>query len=316
MKAPNINVLKLPPVRYVFKKANGVVLPGMKGATLYEVAKFFVTEMRRVRLTERAAACTYNFIMAMPPTFLFLFSLVPYLPLKGVESTILTTIKMLTPNNKIYLAVSGIVRDFMHKQHKDVLSVGILMVLFFSSNGMMGLMKTFDRSKILYKKRNGLQRRWVAIKLTVMLILVSIITIAVLILQNKSLNVLILKVFPSVVAVKVLSFVILILVIFVTFCLIYRYGPSLTHKFKFVTAGSVFATIASLTATSVFFFLVNNFLNYNKVYGSIGTLIAFMVLVWLNTVIIILGYELNVSILLGKLSQDDSEEINEEEDES
>ena len=106
-------------------------------------------------------------------------------------------------------------------------------------------------------------------------------------------------------AVKVLSFIILVLVIFITFCLIYRYGPSLTHKFRFVTAGSVFATIASLIATSVFYFLVNNFLNYNKVYGSIGTLIAFMVLVWLNTVIIILGYELNVSILLGKLAQGD-----------
>jgi membrane protein len=77
---------------------------------------------------------------------------------------------------------------------------------------------------------------------------------------------------------------------------------------KFITAGSVFATLASMLATSVFFFLVNNFLNYNKVYGSIGTLIAFMVLVWLNTVIILLGYELNISILLGKLSQDASYE--------
>ena len=305
MKTPEIHVFKLTPVRIVLKKANGIVLPGLNGATLYDVAKFFVTEMRRVRLTERAAACTYNFIMAMPPTFLFLFSLVPYLPLKGVESTILITLKMLTPNSKIYQAVSGIVRDFMHKQHHDVLSVGIVMVLFFSSNGMMGLMKSFDRSEILYKKRNGLQRRWMAIKLTVMLILVAILTLSVLIIQNKSINILILKVFPSIMAVKVLSFIILVLVIFITFCLIYRYGPSLTHKFRFVTAGSVFATIASLIATSVFYFLVNNFLNYNKVYGSIGTLIAFMVLVWLNTVIIILGYELNVSILLGKLAQGD-----------
>ncbi len=298
-----LSIFKLKPVRYVLRKAHGVVLPGLDGATLYDVAKFFFLELRKVKLTERAAACTYNFIMAMPPTFLFLLSLVPYLPLKRVQQTILSTIKLIAPNPHIYSSISGVVRDFMGKQHHDVLSFGILMVLFFSSNGMMGLMKSFDRSEVLYKKRTGLQRRWVAIKLTVMLILVSIVTLSVLVLQNTTLNNLLPSVFPHTIAIKILSITILILTIFFTFCLIYRYGPSLHHKLKFVTAGSVFATLASMLATSVFFFLVNNFLNYNKVYGSIGTLIAFMVLVWLNTVIIILGYELNISILLGKLSQ-------------
>lgn len=297
------SIFKLKPVRYVLRKAHGVVLPGLDGATLYNVAKFFFLEMRKVKLTERAAAVTYNFIMAMPPTFLFLLSLVPYLPLRDVQKTILSTIKLIAPNPHIYNSISGVVKDFMGKQHHDVLSFGILMVLFFSSNGMMGLMKSFDRSEVLYKRRTGLQRRWVAIKLTIMLILMSIITLSVLVMQNKTLNKLLLKVYPHIIAIKILSFTILILVIFFTFCLIYRYGPSLHHKLKFITAGSIFATLASMLATSVFFFLVNNFLNYNKVYGSIGTLIAFMVLVWLNTVIIILGYELNISILLGKLSQ-------------
>lgn len=304
MNQDQFNIYKLRPVRYVFRKAHGVVLPGVNGATLYEVSKFFFKELRKVRLTERAAAVTYNFIMAMPPTFLFLLSLVPYLPLKNVQQTILSTIKLIAPNPKIYTSISSVVRDFMGKQHSDVLSFGILMVLFFSSNGMMGLMRSFDKSEVLYKKRTGLQRRWVAIKLTVMLILVSMVTLSVLVIQNKTLNKVLLKIYPHMVAVKVLSFTILVLVIFFTYCMIYRYGPSLHHKLRFITAGSVFATVASLLATSIFFFLVNNFLNYNKVYGSIGTLIAFMVLVWLNTVIIILGYELNISILLGKLSQE------------
>lgn len=309
MTTNKVNVYKLPAVRYVFRKAHSIVLPGVNGATLYEVSKFFFMEMRKVKLTERAAAVTYNFIMAMPPTFLFLLSLIPYLPLRNVQQTILATLKLVTPNQKIYMTVSSVVRDFMDKPHRDVLSFGILLVLFFSSNGMMGLMKSFDKSEVLYKKRTGLQRRWVAIKLTVMLILVSIITLSVLVVQNKSLNRMLLKIYPHIVAVKILSFTILVLVIFFTFCLIYRYGPSLQHKLKFITAGSVFATVASLLATSAFYFLVNNFLNYNKVYGSIGTLIAFMVLVWLNTVIIILGYELNISILLGKLSQDEAYEF-------
>ncbi len=310
----SINVYKLAPVRYVFKKAHGVVLPGLAGATLYEVGKFLVAELRKNKLTERTAAVTYNFIMALPPTFLFLFSLVPYLPLKNVQQTILATVKLLTPNNKIYQGVSGVLKDFMNKQHSDVLSFGILLVLFFSSNGMVGLMKSFDKNETLYKKRSALQRRWTAVKLTIMLILEGILTLSVLVLQNKSINKWVLQIYPHIGAVRVISYVILIGLMFLTYCLIYTYGPSLKHRFKFVSAGSVFATVASLTATSVFYFLVNNFLNYNKVYGSIGTLTAFMVLVWLNTLIILLGYELNVALLLGKLSQEKYNDENHEKE--
>jgi membrane protein len=173
---------------------------------------------------------------------------------------------------------------------------------------VMALMRCFDKSMNLYKTRTAFQRRWTAIKLTIILIGVSIITIAVLVIQSKNLNPIILTVFHSLIAVKILSTIILTLLVFITISIIYTYGPSLSHRFKFFSAGSVGATIASVLTTSIFFFLVNHFLNYNKVYGSIGSLIAFMVWVWLNTIIILLGYELNVSILLGKLSMGDNDE--------
>ena len=198
-------------------------------------------------------------------------------------------------------------KDFMARPHRDVLSFGIILVLFFSSNGVMGLMRSFDKSQALYKKRTGLQRRWTAIKLTIMLIAVSITALTVLAIQSKELNPLIMKTFHSLVALKIMSFIILIALVFIAISLIYTYGSSLTVKIKFISAGSVFATIASVIATSIFFFMVNNFLNYNKVYGSLGTLIAFMAWVWLNTIIILLGYELNVSILLGQLSREEND---------
>ena len=304
-----VNVYKLPHVRTLFKRAYRLVLPGLNGASLYDVGKFFFLELKTLKLQERAAAVTYNFLMAMPPTFLFLFSLLPYLPFKNVDKTIFNVLKLITPNHNVYVTVRDIVADFMAKQHSaGALSYGIILVLFFSSNGVMGLMRCFDKSLSLYKTRSGFQRRWTAMKLTLMLIGVIIITLTVMIFQSKDLNPIILTVFHSLAAVKILSGLILTLLVFITISIIYTYGPSLTHKFKFVSAGSVGATLASVLTTSVFFFLVNNFLNYNKLYGSIGTLIAFMVWVWLNTIIILLGYELNVSILLGKLSRDNSDE--------
>lgn len=296
------------------RRAHRVILPGLNGASLFEVGMFFFREIRTLRLQERAAAVTYNFLMAMPPTFLIMASLVAYLPIRNVEPTVLATIKLLSPNHRIYSSVHAVVTDFMHTQHHDVLSFGVVLVTYFSSNGMMGLMRSFDKSLSLYKERTGLQRRWTAVKLTYMLMFVTIVALGVLIIQTKSLNSIVLHIFHHIGAVKVLSFLILILVIFIAISIIYTYGPSLQHRFRFVSAGSVFATIGSVVATAVFFFLVNNFINYNKFYGSIGTLIAFMVWVWINTVIILLGYQLNVSILLGKLSKVENE-ADEEDDE-
>ncbi len=292
------------PIRFLSKKTQHIIVPGMDGASLYDLLKFFIFKTGEARMNERTAAVTYNFLMAMPSTFLFLLSMVPYLPylpLKNVQQTILSTLKIITPNTKMYYNIAGVVGDFMNKPHKNAMSFGILMVLYFSSNGMVGLMKGFDRNLTLYKKRNAYQRRWTAVKLTLFLIFFSIVTLVVLVLQNKTLNHLILSIIPDNTALKVVSSIILVPMMFLNYCIIYTYGPSLTHKFKFVTPGSIFATVASVISTSGFLFMVNNFLNYNKIYGSVGTLIAFMALIWLNTYIILLGFELNVNLLLGKI---------------
>jgi membrane protein len=308
MEKQQVNVLKYSPVRNLLRRSHKVVFPGAHGASVYEVGKFFFTEVKTLKLQERAAAVTYNFFMALPPTFLILFSLVPFLPLKNVEQTILNTIQLLSPNHAIYVTLRSVVSDFMNKRHQDVLSYGVILVMYFSSNGIMGLMRSFDKSLSLYVERSGFQRRWTAVKLTLLLIGVSMVALSVLIVQSKKLNPFLMATFHSIVAVKLLSVLILICIIFIAVSIIYTYGPSLTHRFNFVSTGSVVATTASVLATSIFFFFVNHFLNYNKIYGSIGTLIAFMVLIWLNTNIILLGYELNVSILLGKLSKGDIDE--------
>ncbi|MBA3829108.1 MAG: YihY/virulence factor BrkB family protein [Taibaiella sp.] len=289
-------------VQSIIMGSKHTVLPGFQGLSLYNVTKFFVKEAKNTKLIECAAAVTYNFLMAMPPSFLFLFSLVPYLPLSNVEHTILQTLHYVTPNEHAYKGISSFIVDFMHTRRRDVLSFGVLLVLFFSSNGIMGLMRSFDRSLAVEKKRSGLSRRWTAIKLTFVMMGVAVASLAVLVIQNKELNVIVLSVFHNITAVKLLSAIILVVISYCAISIIYIYGPRLSNRFKFISPGAVLATGLSILATSAFFFVVNNIINYNKIYGSIGSLIAFMVWVWLNTLVILIGYELNVSILLGKIS--------------
>ena len=281
--------------------ANRIVLPGFKGNSLYVVGKTLIQNIREHRLNIRGAAVTYNFFMAIPPSLLFFASLLPYFPLKGAEESILTIIKVISPNEKSYNSLRNIVSDFLNNERREVLSFGILSTFFFSSNGMMGLMRTFDRSHDLYVKRTGLKRRWIALKLTAVMLFVIILTIAALIIQTNYINSFIEQYIQYVMLVKVVTLIIIILMIFLAVCMIYTYGPSLRYRFPFFSVGAVFSIFAIVLTTSVFFSLAKNVIQYNKIYGSIGTLMAFMIWLFLNTQVILLGYELNLSVMINSL---------------
>lgn len=293
-------ILNWLPVRKLLGFAKKIHPVGFEGFSLYDVGAQFVKDAKNHRLNERSAAVTYNFLMAIPPTLLFLISLIPILPISDVKHDIHNTILQVMPATNIRDGLLRVIDGFLKHQRKDFLSFGVLLTLYFSSNGMMGLMRSFDRSLHVYVKRSQIIRRWTAIKLTIMLICVAIISIGVVIIQTSAVNGFLLKIFHTILVVKLLSLVIVMSIIFCCISIIYTYGPSLTNRFRFVSPGSIFATFAIGVSTIVFFFAVNNFLHYNQIYGPIGTLIAFMVWIWLNTFIILLGYELNVSILLSK----------------
>lgn len=289
-----------PPIRRLYRRASRLVLPGFGGMSLAATARLFLQELRNIRLSERSAAVTYSFLLAIPPSLLFFCSLVPYLPLKGVQETLLSSLRVISPNDNSYNRLAAVVTDFLQNERRDILSFGILLTLFFSSNGMMGLMRSFDRQTKVYVHRSGLRRRWTAIKLTVLLLVVALVSVAAVVLQSTFINEWLLRVLGTVWVVKLFSLLLLLGLVFVVISSLYTYGPSLTHRFPFVSPGSVLATVLCVGLSAGFFFAVNNVIQYNKVYGSIGTLIAFMVWVWLNVMVILVGFELNVSILIGK----------------
>lgn len=293
------------PVRWLCAAANRWVWRGFGGSSVLEVAKVFVREARSSKLNLRSAAVTYNFLMAIPPTLLFLFSLVPYLPLGDVHDTLITAVQLVVPDPTVSGSINAVLSDFLNNERTGLLSFGVLLTLFFSSNGMMGLMRSFDRALPVYRRRSGLRKRGVAIGLTLMLMLVVILMLAGLVLQSEALNGLLVRVFDSPTAIRITSLLIIVGLMFLGISAIYRYAPSLKQRFPFVSAGSVTATVLCVLTTGVFFFLVSNALRYNQVYGSIGTLIAFMVWVYLNTLVILLGFELNMSILLARIAREE-----------
>jgi membrane protein len=277
-----------------------IALPGTDGASAVDVLTTFIRSIKDIRLTERAAAISFNFLMAIPATLIFLFSLVPFLPLNSVHEAVLNSIKLLSPNPKLYATAESIITDFMNNKRRELLSLGFLFTIFVSSNGVMGILRSFDRDSPIQIKRTGIARRWKAFLLTLGLMPVLLISLSIIILQTNVIDKFLLDHFSSTIAIKLLSVLTLLTIIYFSICILYKYGPSLHQKFPFFSTGALVATLLFFLISFIFFFIADNFVNYNKVYGSIGTLLMFMIWMFITGMVILIGFEINMTILLFK----------------
>lgn len=263
---------------------------------MYEVGSMIANNIRDLRLNERAAGISFNFLLAIPASLIFLFSLVPFLPLDSVQQTILESIKLISPNEKIYSAAQKTIIDLMQTKRKELISFGILATIFVSSNSVMGLIRSFDRKSDLIKERSSLARRWRAILLTLILMVVLVVAIALLILQSHLLKEYLLHYFAHPELIQVFSWIILVFIVYIAVCIIYKFGPSLNSRFRFFSPGAAIATISFFIVSYGFFFIANNFVHYNKVYGSIGTLLMIMIWMFITGLVMLLGFEINLAL--------------------
>ena len=251
----------------------------------------------------RANAMAFSFFIALFPAMLFLFTLMPYLPLEQYTTYITAAIMEIMPTDSgTYL--TGIVEQWTQNPNGELLSLGFLLTLFFASNGILTMLRGFDKSyEISFKRRNFLQRRGVAIYLTLIMALLLIASMTIVVLGG-----VILRNLPEWMDAENLDFSLLrvlrwfaILFLFYTgISTIYKFGPALKKKMKFMSPGATLATTLSILSSLVFSWYVNNFGMYNKIYGSIGALIAMMLWLQINSIIILIGYELNASIAVNR----------------
>lgn len=287
------------PIAYLIRKSKHLYLPGFEGVPLYDVLNFFYKQVQTVGLTERASAIAYNFIMAIPPSFLFLFTLIPNLPF----------IKKVTLKKELHALITDIipakvhnanlikfVDSFIDESKIGLLSFGLLMALFFASNAMMGLMRSFNKNYIGFAKRNDFHTRWMAIKLTALLFLLLLGFLIMIITQAAVLKWMGIKSSTLITVIYYVRWVFVIALIYYSIAFIYKYAPAVEKKWKLVSPGTILSTFLSILATLGFSYFVNNFGKYNALYGSIGTIIVFMAVIYINSLVLIIGFELNVSI--------------------
>lgn len=293
-------IISSPPIAFLLKKSKRRSLPGFEGLPLYDVLTFFYKQLKTVGLTERASAISYNFIMAIPPSLLFLFTLIPNLPIvktKEVQKQLTLLIKDVIPANGYNQNIINFINDTFFKTPKfGILSSGLILALFFASNAIMGLMRSFNKDYIGFEKRKGLSKRWMAIKLTALLLGLVLGCLLLLITQGAVLK------WAGIENVTVRNMIVygrwifIIALVYFSIAFIYKYAPAVRKRWDLISPGAILASTLSLLASSGFSAFVNNFGRYNFLYGSISTVIVLMGLIYINSLVLLVGFELNVSI--------------------
>ncbi|WP_025144744.1 YihY/virulence factor BrkB family protein [Pedobacter jeongneungensis] len=283
----------------------GCILPGFSPLPLYTVATFFFREIGKDALVNKSSSLAYSFMLAIFPGIIFLFTLIPFIPIKGFQDQLLNLIQLVLPHNA-FDAFETTLKDIIKKQNTGLLSFGFLSALFFATNGVKNLMKAFNKSSLIIETRGWLKQRLIALILTVIICFSIIICISAMalgeVLLNKINDELHLKDSFLVYTIKFTRWALLAILYFITISILYRYGPSHTKKWRLFSAGSWLATILAFLTIWGFSFYINHFASYNKVYGSIGTLIVVMIWLYLNSLILLIGFELNASVDVSKRS--------------
>jgi len=293
-------ILDSPPVRFLSGKSKKIILPGFDKVPLYDVAVFFFDQVKKVGLTERASAISYNFIMAIPPMCLFLFTLIPNLPFvntKLIKRQLRRVIEDIMPSPDYNAQIIEFINSILDTARIGLLSFGFLLLIFFASNGMMGLMRSFNKNYIGFEKRTGLQSRWTAIKLTMIIMGLILTCLIFLIMQGYVLRRWIgLRDETLIFLIRFLRWFFIVALIFYAIAFIYKYAPAIQKRWRIVSPGAILATTLSILTTLGFSLFINNFGEYNALYGSIGTIIVLMTIIYINSLVLLIGYELNVSI--------------------
>ena len=269
---------------------------------LYSAIVHFLDNVSQNNLTIKASGVAFSFTLAIFPSIIFIFTLIPYVHqvLPHISNaSILSMIASIMPSS-MYTSVEDTIMDIVHIKRQGLLSFGAILALMLSTNGMHGLMNAFNSIYKQDEKRSFIKTRLIALGLTLMLSSVLFFSIFLLVIGNAFLNYLSDAEYVTQDYVIYLLFMVKYSIIgfalLIAISLVYYFAPAIHDRWKFFSAGAIFSAVSSGAVSYVFAVYINNFAGYHKFYGSIGIMIALMIWLYLLSFILLLGFEYNASV--------------------
>ena len=279
---------KVPIVKVFVKFGKKIKVPGLEGMSLYDVLEMYIIGIVEGALTIRAGGIAFSFFMATFPFMLFILTLIPYisftkdiLPLQTFE------------------AVNFVIGDIINNQYGGLLSFGFIVSIFLMTNGVNAIFGGFEYSYHVKEIRNVFRTYFISLGVSLLTSLFLIITITLVILYQVALTKIDETGWLHTDDLNLFYYgrgILFLIMIFTIVSLLFRYGTKQGKEIKFFSAGAILTTLLSLCTFYLFGIYVVKFAQYNQLYGSIGTLLILMLFVWLNAIILLLGFELNASL--------------------
>ena len=289
------------------RKARIVTLPFFDGVPLYDVAVFFWRGIVDGAITTRASAIAFNFILAIFPTIIFIFTLIPYIPVEHFQQQLLALLQSILPNDA-FQAIQETIKDILMRPRGGLLSFGFLAAFFFSTNGIVSIITAFNGTIHAIETRTWINQRLVALGLAVILMLLTTLSITMITVSQSLMHYLVAKGLLHINLTYYLlvggKWLIICALFFFSYAFLFYYAPAKRTQFRFISAGGTLTTLLTIITSIGFSYYINNFGEYNTLYGSIGTLVVVMLSIYFNSLMLLIGFELNVSIWTARTQND------------
>jgi membrane protein len=297
---------KIPVLRNIVHVLQRIKLPWLEGLSFYDLLELYIIGIIEGALSYHAGAVAFSFFMALFPFALFILNLIPYIPIDGFQEDFLNFVRQGVPPNT-YDAISKIISDILNNSHSGLLSSGFLLSIFLMANGLNAILGGFESSKHVIIKRGFFNQYAVALSMSLILSFLLLLTVATIVVFEVFIQQTIIQdVLSDRIPLIVLGrYAFVILMILITSSVLLRFGTKQFRNPKFFSIGSIFTTVLIIISSYFFGIWVVKFSKYNQLYGSIGTLLIMMFYIWINCMILLLGFELNATIY--KLKRKNSE---------
>lgn len=295
-------ISRIPILRNLARMLKKVKLPWLKGLSLYDLLELYSIGIMEGALSYRAGAIAFSFFMALFPFALFILNLIPFIPIEGFQEDFMQFVSEGVPP-KTYDAIATIINDILHNSHSGLLSSGFLLSIFLMANGLNAILGGFETSHHVIIKRGFFRQYFVALGMSLLLSILLLVTVAMIVVFEVFIQKTIIQdVLSDRIPLIILGrYTFIILMILLTTSILFKFGIKHDKNRKFISIGSVFTTILIILSSYGFGIWVVEFSKYNQLYGSIGTLLIMMFYIWINCMVLLLGFELDASI--NKLKQ-------------
>lgn len=282
--------------------------PFLENLSLWDLGTFFYRALYEGAVSSRAASVAFSFFMALFPGVIFVFTLIPFIPIDGFQEELFALLQDVLPPNS-FEATQSTINDILTVQRGDLLGLTVLAALIFATNGTLALIANFTQSVYKIGHRNFWSQYLAAFILTAVLSVLLIAGIAFLVASEGLLAAWMHHRTHLGTEWKLLiawRYAILIALILLSVSLVFKYGPASKAPWRLISPGAILATVLVVASSAAFGFYVAHFAKYNQLYGSIGTLLILQLWIYINAIGLIVGYELNASVAQAQRIQEEN----------